>query len=277
MKNKECIKSPEDIDWAYFWAKKLEEKNEGKKDWDKVAKTFHKKNRRDDYKNELLNSLILTEEDTVLDLGCGEGSITIPLSKKVKKVSGIDSSKEMLKLLNERAKQRNITNINTIQMEIEDIKHKDIGDYDLVIASRSLNNIIPIKDTLNEINKIANKYVFITLFGPENWIIEKEFQEYLGNETKEYPSYLYIIHILEDLGIYPNIERLKINEYNKYSSIEDVIDNGKFRVDLLNDDEIKKLKTYLKEILIKDEETGILYNKRDKADWILIWWKKEEK
>ena len=77
MKNNECIKSPEDIDWAYFWAKKLEEKNEGKKDWDKVAKTFHKKNRRDDYKNELLNSLILTEEDTVLDLGCGEGSITI--------------------------------------------------------------------------------------------------------------------------------------------------------------------------------------------------------
>ena len=221
MKNNECIKSPEDIDWAYFWAKKLEEKNEGKKDWDKVAKTFHKKNRRDDYKNELLNSLILTEEDTV--------------------------------------------------------QHKDIGDYDVVIASRSLNNIIPIKDTLNEINKIANKYVFITLFGPENWIIEKEFQEYLGNETKEYPSYLYIIHILEDLGIYPNMERLKINDYNKYSSIEDVIDNGKFRVDLLNDDEIKKLKTYLKEILIKDEETGILYNKRDKADWILIWWKKEEK
>ena len=276
MKNNECIKSPEDIDWAYFWAKKLEEKSR-KKDWDKVAKKFHKKNRRDDYKTELLKSLILTEDDTVLDLGCGEGSITIPLSKMVKKVSGIDSSKEMLKLLNERAKQRNITNINTIQMEIEDIKHKDIGDYDVVIASRSLNNIIPIKDTLNEINKIANKYVFITLFGPKNWIIEKEFQEYLGNETKELPSHLYILHILEDLGIYPNMERLKINDYNKYSSIEDAIDNGKFRVDLLNDDEIKKLRTYLKEILIKDEETGILYNKRDKADWILIWWKKEEK
>lgn len=272
---KECIKTPEDIDWAYFWAQELEKKTDRKKDWDKAAKTFHKKNRKDDYKNELFNNLIISKDDTILDIGCGEGSITIPVSKKVKSITGLDSSKEMLKLLNKRAKKRNITNINTIQMSIEELKYEELGNYDVVIASRSLNGIIPIKETLTEINKIANKYVFITLFGPNNWIIEKEFQEYLGNETNEFPSYLYLIHILEDLGIYANMKRLEINDYRKYSSIEDAMDNGKFRLDLLNDGEIKKLKTYLKDILTEDPETGQLYNKRDKSDWILIWWKKE--
>jgi hypothetical protein len=27
--------------------------------------------------------------------------------------------------------------------------------------------------------------------------------------------------------------------------------------------------------LTKDSKSGKLYNKKDKADWILIWWKKE--
>lgn len=52
------------------------------------------------------------------------------------------------------------------------------------------------------------------------------------------------------------------------------MDNGKFRLDLLNDDEKAQLRKYLNEILKKDSETGKLYNKKDKADWILIWWKK---
>ena len=45
-------------------------------------------------------------------------------------------------------------------------------------------------------------------------------------------------------------------------------------VDLLNDDEKAQLRKYLNEILKKDSETGKLYNEKDKADWILIWWKK---
>ena len=78
------------------------------------------------------------------------------------------------------------------------------------------------------------------------------------------------------MGIYPNTKRLDIKEYRKYDSIEEAMDNGKFRLDLLNDEEKEKLKEYLNRILKKDPETGKLYNKKDKADWVLIWWKKEE-
>ncbi len=78
----------------------------------------------------------------------------------------------MLELLNQRAQEQNIENVDTILKSLEDITYEEIGDYDVVLASRSLNGIIPIKETLKTINK-TNKYVFITLFGPENWKIEK--------------------------------------------------------------------------------------------------------
>ncbi len=36
------INDPEEIDWAYFWAKKLEAKKDRSKDWNKAAPNFGK-------------------------------------------------------------------------------------------------------------------------------------------------------------------------------------------------------------------------------------------
>ena len=52
------------------------------------------------------------------------------------------------------------------------------------------------------------------------------------------------------------------------------MDNGKFRLDMYSDEEKELLKDYLERILTYDKETGKYYNVKDKADWIMIWWKK---
>ena len=272
---KQCIENPNDVKWDEFWADKLKQKEDRGKDWDKAAAGFQKRAKKDDYHELLFSKLIIDENDSVLDLGCGEGSITLPLARKVKKVTGVDSSTKMLELLNERAIKNNIDNVETILKPLEDITYDEVGPHDVVLASRSLNGIIPIKDTLENINKIANKYVFITLFGPENWKIEGEFNEYIGRENKHFPGHNYLFNILFNMGIYANVERLDIKAYREYNSIEEAMDNGKFRLDLLDDDEKDKLREYLEKILTKDSESGKLYNKKDKADWILIWRKKE--
>lgn len=270
---KQTITNPNEVDWLKYWQEALKQKTDKNKDWDKAAPHFHKRAKKDDYHDLLFSKLILNENDSLLDLGCGEGSITLPIAKQVRKVTGVDSSTKMLELLNKRAQEQNIKNVDTILKSLEDISYEEIGDYDVVLASRSLNGIIPIEETLKTINEIANKYVFITLFGPENWKIEKEFNEYIGKENKPFPEYNYMFNILYNMGIYANIERLDIKAYREYSSIEEAMDNGKFRLDLLNDDEKAQLRKYLNEILKKDSETGKLYNEKDKADWILIWWK----
>ena len=245
---KQCIENPNEVKW------------EAKKD---------------DYHELLFSKLILDENDSVLDLGCGEGSITLPLARKVRKVTGVDSSVKMLELLNERADDEGIDNVETILKPLEDITYDEVGPHDVVLASRSLNGIIPIKETLAEINRIARKYVFITLFGPENWKIEGEFNEYIGRENKHFPGHNYLFNILFNMGIYANVERLDIKAFREYDTIEEAMDNGKFRLDLLSDDEKDKLRQYLSEILSENPETGKLYNKKDKADWILIWWRKD--
>ena len=143
---KQCIDDPNDVDWVKFWGERLE--NKINKDWDKAAPGFYKRTRKDDYQDALFDKLILDKNDTVLDVGCGEGSITIPIAKKVKKVIGVDSSPKMLEYLEKRAIENDVENIETILKPIEEITYEDIGDVDVVVCSRSLNVIIPIDKTL---------------------------------------------------------------------------------------------------------------------------------
>ncbi len=269
---KQCIENPNDVDWLGFWAERLSTKVD--KDWDKAAPGFYKRTKKDDYQAALFEKLILDENDTVLDVGCGEGSVTIPIAKRVKKVIGVDSSPKMLEYLEKRANENHIDNIETILKPIEDIKYSEIGDVDVVVCSRSLNGIIPIDEVLLELDKIANKYVFITIFGPENKKIEKDFDKEIGIKTEDFPDYNYFFNILFNLGIYANIERFDLNNYREYDSIDDAADNGKFRADLYTDEQKKLLKKYLERILTYDEETKKYYNVKDKADWIMVWWKK---
>ena len=77
------------------------------------------------------------------------------------------------------------------------------------------------------------------------------------------------------MGIYPNIQRFDLNNYREYDSIDEAMDNGKFRLDLYNDEEKELLREYLERILTFDEKTKKYYNVKDKADWIMVWWKKE--
>ena len=269
---KQTIENPNDVDWEGFWAERLEGKVN--KDWDKAAPGFYRRTRKDDSQDALFDMLILDKDDVVLDVGCGEGSVTIPIAKRVKKVIGLDSSPKMLKYLEKRAADNNIDNIETILKPIEEISYDEIGDVDVVVCSRSLNGIMPIGNVLSELNKIANKYVFITIFGPENKKIEKDFDRELGIKTEDFPDYNYFFNILFNIGIYANVERFDLNNYREYDSIEDAMDNGKFRLDLYSDEEKIKLKDYLERILTKDSKTGKLYNVKDKADWVMVWWKK---
>ena len=51
------------------------------------------------------------------------------------------------------------------------------------------------------------------------------------------------------------------------------MDNGKWRLDFLNNEEKEQLHIYLEDIL-EENKNGKLSNPNDKADWVLYWWKK---
>ena len=150
---KQCIENPNNLDWASYWAERLEDKV--MKNWDEAAPGFYKRTHKEDYNTALFDKLILDKDDTVLDVGCGEGSVTVPLAKKVKKVIGIDSSPKMLEYLEKRAENNNINNIKTILKPIEEITYDEIGDVAVFLR-------LPLKRQGDQISKAAFRHGVLT-------------------------------------------------------------------------------------------------------------------
>lgn len=110
-----------------------------------------------------IEAMQLHPDDTLLDIGAGPGRLSIPASHKVARVTALDSSASMLKILRDNAAKASRNNIDTLNMAWKDIRpDENLERHDVVIASRS-----PAIRDLVKLDQIARKHVYILLFaGP---------------------------------------------------------------------------------------------------------------
>lgn len=263
-----------DINWSYYWKKGLSElpPSNGSKDWDNIAQKFKKWMEKDDYPEKLLSRIKTNPKYSVLDVGCGEGVITVPLAKKVYEVTCVDLSNEMLGLLKERAAKEGLNNLNFLHGDLINISEDSIGKMDVIIASRCLNGIMDIEMLLKKMNKIG-KYIYITLRSSDTLKSEKIFN-ILDRNYPKYPSYIYVYNLLYQMGITANVEKLECDTANIYENVEEALDRYRWKIGGLNPEEEEIMRKHFIETLVSKED-GTLENPYEKPDWILIWWKND--
>ena len=75
----------------------------------------------------VIHMLDLRESDTVLDLFCGLGNFTLPIARKVKTVTGVEASQEMIGRARENASNNNLSNV---KFYVEDLyKHSTSNQW----------------------------------------------------------------------------------------------------------------------------------------------------
>jgi len=264
-------------DWNELWnnaLQKLPKKNS--RSWDNVASKFKKQKGKNDYPKKLLEKIKLESQDTVLDIGCGSGVITIPIAQKVKNVTALDISRKMIELLEKKAAEEILSNINPVNRRLEDVLlNRDIEHHDVVVASRSLNGVYNIKQILEEINKLAKKYVYITLWGANSIKFQNEISKIIGRDFHQHPTYIYAYNMLYELGIYANVEMLEYDNSSYYSSVDEAIETFRWKIINLNQREEDILRKYLTEKMVKLPDSTFKFP-HNKPDWALIWWKKNK-
>ncbi len=103
---------------------------------------------------------LLDNENNVLDLYCGTGSIGIYVSEKCNKVIGIEEVKSAINDANENALINNINNIKFICGKVEDNIEK-FDNIDVIIVDPPRTGLD--KKTIENINKIKpNKIIYIS-------------------------------------------------------------------------------------------------------------------
>ena len=103
----------------------------------------------------ILSFLDLQSNSIVADLGCGSGVFTIPISKKVKKIFGIDVESKMIKALDQKIIQKKIKNISTLLSNGIKIP-LETASLDLLITVNTLHEFNDRNKVFKDIFRVLN-------------------------------------------------------------------------------------------------------------------------
>ena len=133
--------SPEfEADLAGLEALRDRRRDESRAYFDRVAATFGEQILPGRTWEGLARGLLqLAPRGRYVDLGIGDGLLTLMLSEIGHAVTAVDISAEMLAQLKNRASQRGISNIETVEADIEDLPLSD-GAFDVAVLSQALHH-----------------------------------------------------------------------------------------------------------------------------------------
>jgi len=239
------------IDWNALWNETLLASRSNRVSYyedEKQAKNYDKSMpiRVDGEKR--VGGFNFDKEWTVLDIGSGPGTLTIPLAKKVKNVTAVEPSFAMIQLLKAHIAEGNTSNIKIIQSKWEDIAIKDIGSFDVVIASYSLG-MFNIKAAILKMDKAAKRKVYLYTFAGilswEKFCIDL-YPQIHGREYVSLPKPEIILNILYESGIYPDVKVLWGTSFPRmYSGMDAAIKDFRSRLEISGNDHDDLLQKYI--------------------------------
>lgn len=262
--------SIEDIDFNKLYKeqkKKTSFKAKNCEAWNKKAYKMNKSIHNSVYNKELLDLIDLKDCESLLDVGCGVGNLSLVLAKKLKKVFSLDFSSKMLEFLNENAKALNLNNIETFNSSWYD-DWKDIPKADLVIASRSME-VKDMQVALVKLNNQANRKVVLS-YKVGGSFVSDEVLQFIKKTVNKKPDYIYILNILYNMGIHASLNFVRSEGRNsKYSSYEDFEQSVVWSLGELNSKELILLKAYYENKVVNKKE------KDEFVKWAVISWDKD--
>lgn len=199
---------------AYY----LAEQNiaEQRKFWDGLAKPCSHYERRSAYADEFLKLSDIHERESVFDMGCGTGTLCLPLSDAGHRVFCADFSEAMLKSLRNTVEEEKNTLLTLCSLSWqEDWTKRNAPICDLAFASRSMFGVDPM-DAVTKLTEHARRRICITL--PVNsGMFRKQGSPYsLGNADEVNAYAEACISEVRKLGYVPLIKQMAPGE-NKES------------------------------------------------------------
>lgn len=126
---------------------------------------------------------LLAARGKYVDLGIGDGLLTLMLSEVATSVTAVDISPRMLAQLETRAAQKGVTNVETVEADIEDLPLPD-STYDVAVLSQALHHARDPLRALREARRIlvpGGRVLVIDLLAhAEEWVKEQLQHRHLG-------------------------------------------------------------------------------------------------
>lgn len=171
--------------------------------WDARAEGMRAAVEGSAYAEAFLARMDLTGCRTLLDVGCGPGTIGLPLAPRLEHVHGLDHSPGMLAALAAGARERGLANVSGVLRAWEE-PWDGVPVCDVVVASRSMH-VADMADALAKLDAHARRRVYLT-HRAGGRRLDAAVLAALGRTAEPPPDWLYVIALLHRMGVAPRLD-----------------------------------------------------------------------
>lgn len=223
-------------DWAKLWrllaTHDIQTGAEGEAQmverWRRVAREIDATTaRRPGAPNPLLDFLLsrLLPEMTVLDIGAGIGRWTVPIARKVRKVTAVEPLSGMREVLQERLASLGITNVALVDAPWMDAR---VGPHDVAIAAHSSYTSPDLLGFVRKMERSARKTCYLALRVPAHDGVIGELSLRFRGQWHDSPNFIVGFNLLLSAGIYASVvmEKATVRRWSD-KTLEDALERAK--------------------------------------------------
>ena len=213
-------------DWRQAWIEREKRRRwpDALEVWDERAKDFAQNVGSSSYARSFLDYLAPEPGSSILDMGCGCGTLAIPLARQGHMVLAADFSGGMLSALKDAIDKESLTSIRCAQLDFNapwsEWEAAGITNdcVDIAIASRSAM-VTDLWAALEKLERAASQRVAITLATEYSPREAKRMGEIVDG-SPFIPDYVFAVNVLIQMGRYPSL---------RYIDSDKVDENGTLR------------------------------------------------
>jgi FkbM family methyltransferase len=146
---------------------------------------------------------LMDAQDTVLEIGPGNGRWTIPIAHKVKSVTAVEPGPDMAEILSENIQMVNLHNVEIIR---EAWEKADPGKYDFCLCAHAMYNSTDLEKFVTKMEAHANKLCALSIRIPPADGVMSELSAMIYGNRHDSPDAIIAYNALYDLAIYADVK-----------------------------------------------------------------------
>ncbi|VAW38531.1 hypothetical protein MNBD_DELTA02-1113 [hydrothermal vent metagenome] len=245
--------------------------------WNRLKANWYKKGLAGSGAPEAILSAVLPRSSRIssfLDVGAGCGALALPLARAGKRVTAVEPSPQMAKILKDDCEKEGL-GVKCINSAWEEVSESDdVRGHDAIICANVPGLLKDNEAFLRRADALAEKAVFlITGADPhaDKFYYKGLFPLIYGRDFTARGDYLKTYTMLHSAGTFANIEIVEYNFDQPFDDMEEAVEFWKEYMGLVTEEHDAKLRDFLKERL-KETGEGLLAEFHKKS--AVIWWNK---
>lgn len=194
------------VDWRQRWIENARHYDDVENEafWDKRSASFSASCQRSGYAQEYLQRAALLPGESVIDMGCGSGTLALPLASEGHFVTACDISGGMLARLEEQAVEAGIRDNLDVRKLSWLADWSDLPVADVFLASRSLFST-DLYETILKMEAHARRRVCLTVATLESPGHDVTMQRAIGRPQQRTAEFVYLLNMLIQMGRLPEM------------------------------------------------------------------------